>query len=78
MGTLADSLFTVLMSWVRALVNAIWALFSSDHTTILEFLGRHWLGIALVIIAVGLVVDWLVWLLRWRPYHLFAMRVRRL
>ena len=26
MGTLADSLFNLLMGWVRALVNAIWAL----------------------------------------------------
>ena len=78
MGTIADSLFTVLMSWVRALVNAIWALFSSDGTTLLGFLGKHWIAIALVIIAVGLVVDRLVWLIRWRPYHLLAMRVRRL
>ena len=78
MGTIADSLFTVLMSWVRALVNAIWALFSSDGTTLLGFLGKHWIAIALVIIAVGLVVDRLVWLIRWRPYHLLAMRVRRM
>ena len=78
MGTIADSLFTVLMSWVCALVNAIWALFSSDGTTLLGFLGKHWIAIALVIIAVGLVVDRLVWLIRWRPYHLLAMRVRRL
>ena len=78
MGTIADSLFTVLMSWVRALVNAIWALFSSDGTTLLGFLGKHWIAIALVIVAVGLVVDRLVWLIRWRPYHLLAMRVRRM
>ena len=39
MGTLADSLFNVLMSWVRALVNSIWALFTTDHMTLLEFLG---------------------------------------
>ena len=76
MGTIADSLFTVLMSWVRALVNAIWALFSSDHTTLLAFLGRHWVAIALGIIVMGLVVDWLVWLIRWRPYHLLAVRLR--
>ena len=49
MGTLTDSLFTVLMSWVRGLVNALWALFSSDHTTALEFLGKHWLLIAAVL-----------------------------
>ena len=78
MGTLADSLFTVLMSWVRGLVNALWALFSSDHTTTLEFLGRHWLLIAVVIIAAGLVIDWIIWLLRWQPYHLWAQRARRL
>lgn len=29
MGTLADSLFNVLMGWVRALVNGIWALFTT-------------------------------------------------
>ena len=40
MGTFADSLFNVLMSWVRALVSAFWALFSSENTTALEFLGK--------------------------------------
>lgn len=78
MGILADSLFTVLMSWVRALVSAIWALFSSDHTTVLGFLAKNWLAIALVIIAAGLVIDWIIWLLRWQPYHLWAQRARRL
>lgn len=78
MGRLTDSLFTVLMSWVRGLVNALWALFSSDHTTALEFLGKHWLLIAAVMIAAGLVIDWIIWLLRWQPYHLWAQRARRL
>jgi len=78
MGTLADSLFTVLMGWVRALVGSIWALFSSERTTVLEFLGQNWLLIALALIAAGLVIDWLIWLLRWQPYHLWAVRVRRL
>ena len=78
MGTLADSLFSVLMSWVRALVGGIWALFSSEHTTVLAFLGKNWLWIALVLIACGLVIDWTIWLLRWQPYHLWAQRARRL
>lgn len=78
MGTLADSLFTVLMSWVRALVSALWSLVSSDDMTVLEFIGRNWLMIAVVIIAAGLVLDWVIWLLRWQPYHLWAQRVRRL
>lgn len=67
MGTLADSLFNVLMGWVRALVNGIWALFTTDHTTLLEFLGKNWIMIVVVILAAGLAIDWLVWLIRWRP-----------
>ena len=77
MGTLADSLFNVLMGWVRALVNAIWALFTTDHTTLLEFLGKKWVLIVVVILAAGLAIDWLVWLIRWQPYHLWARRARR-
>ena len=78
MGTFADSLFTVLMSWVRGLVNGIWALFTSDHTTLLEFLGKNWMVLAAVMIGAGLVIDWVIWLLRWQPYHLWAQRARRL
>ena len=78
MGTLTDSLFSALMSWVRALVSAIWALFSAERTTALQFLAQNWLGIALLIILIGLVADWLVWLIRWQPYHIWARRVRRL
>ena len=77
MGTLADSLFNLLMGWVRALVNAIWALFTTDHTTLLEFLGKNWVLIVVVILAAGLSIDWLVWLIRWQPYHLWARRARR-
>lgn len=77
MGTLADSLFNVLMSWVRALVNSIWALFTTDHMTLLEFLGKNWVVLVVIMLAAGLVMDWLVWLVRWKPYHLWARRVRR-
>ena len=77
MGTLADSLFNVLMSWVRALVNSIWALFTTDHMTLLEFLGKNWVMLVIIMLAAGLVMDWLVWLVRWKPYHLWARRVRR-
>ena len=78
MGTLADSLFNVLMGWVRALVNGFWNLFDAEHTTLLEFLGKNWLLIAGLLIAAGLFIDWLVWMMRWKPYHRAVRRVRRL
>ena len=53
MGTLADSLFNVLMSWVRALVNSIWALFTTDHMTLLEFLGKNWVMLVVIMLCGG-------------------------
>lgn len=78
MNAFADSLFTALMSWVHVLVNDLWAIFSTDRTTILEFLGKHWIAIVLLLLATGLVLDWLIWLIRWQPYHLWAQRARRM
>jgi len=78
MGIAADSLFNVLMSWVRALVNALWALFSAERTTALEFLGKNWMMIAVVIIICGLVIDWMIWLIRWQPYRVWARRLSRM
>lgn len=78
MGIAADSLFSVMMSWVRALVSALWALFSGDRTTALAFLSKNWMVIAAVIILCGLVIDWLIWLIRWQPYHLWARKLRKL
>lgn len=70
MGAFADSLFAVLMSWVRALVNSLWALFTTEKTTVLEFLGKNWLTIVIVLIAAGLAIDWITWMIRWKPYTL--------
>ena len=78
MGVFADSLFTILMSWVRALVNSFWALFTSERTTTLEFLGKNWLMIVVVLIAAGLFIDWIIWLIRWKPYTLWAQRARKM
>lgn len=45
--------------------------------TLLEFLGKNWVMLVVIMLAAGLVMDWLVWLVRWKPYHLWARRVRR-
>ena len=36
------------------------------------------MAIAAAIIICGLVIDWMVWLIRWQPYHLWARKLRKL
>ena len=79
MGAFADSLFTLLLGWVRGLVSAIMTLFSSGGKNgLIPFLGKNWLLIVLVILAVGLAVDWFIWMLRWQPYRVWGTKMRRI
>ena len=77
MGTLANSLFQILLGWTRTLSAEIWNTFSSpDGTTLLSWLGEHWKGLALLMCAAGLAVDLIVYLFRWQPYRVWRSRHR--
>ena len=77
MGTLMNSLFGLMLSWARGLMQEFWSIAEGNHSSLLEFLAEHWLFLALCILIAGLALDWIVWAVRWRPYHLLALRVRR-
>lgn len=77
MGKFTDLLFSILLGWVRALADSIWAIFTSDKNSLLEWLGKYWMPVCLVIVGVGLVGDWLIWLIRWRPFHAWSVKARK-
>ena len=77
MGTWMEAIFTLLFGWVRALANMIWDVFTTDRTTLLEWLGKYWIPLTVTLVAVGLVGDWLVWLIRWQPRHRVAVKAKK-
>ena len=76
MGKFTDLLFSILLGWVRALAGLLWEVFTSDRESILGWLGRYWLPVCLVLAAIGLAGDWLIWLIRWRPFSAWSVRAR--
>lgn len=68
----AEKLVEVMLSWVRLFVNWFWALFRSGAPSGLsKWFAGSWKGIVVLLIVAGVVVDWLVWMIRWRPYWLW-------
>jgi len=79
MGSFAATLFNFMLGWLRNLVSGLWDLTKSQQTRdMLAWLGEHWLTLVLLLAIGGLVVDYLVWLIRWRPYYVWISRLRRL
>ena len=43
---------------------------------VLEWFSEHWIGMLISLIILGLAIDWLVWIIRWRPYWVWFRRKR--
>lgn len=78
----ADTLITIMLGWIRAFTDWIWRLLSADGgssgRSFLGWFSHNWVKLVVVMIAVGIIVDWLVWLVRWRPYWLWFGKKRRI
>ena len=77
---MANSEFTqtiveVLLSWMRLVTGWVWNFFQADMGGgFLSWFSGNWKHIAFALIIVGLVVDWLIWMIRWRPYWLWLRK----
>lgn len=78
MSGIGEFAYTVLLGWMRALVDWIWSLFSGrGGSDVWQWFLSNWKVWLLILLVGGLVVDWLLWVVRWRPYRVFLSRFRR-
>lgn len=78
----ADMLVTLMLGWTRGLTDWVWNIIrlgdgSAGHRFLTWFSG-NWIKIVVVMILVGVMLDWFIWLVRWRPYWLWFGKKRRI
>ena len=78
MGSFANSIFNLLLGWVRAAARSLWALISGEGGDLLTWIGENWLALTVVICAVCTVIDVIIHVIRWRPYKVWASFLRRI
>lgn len=79
MNGFVNTLLSVMLSWIRALISQIWRLLTSeDGGVFYQFLSANWLKIVIVLCAVCMLVDVIVYFFRWRPDYVWASKWRRL
>lgn len=75
MNGLANAILTMLLSWLRIIVNRVWSIINSETgSRFFTFLAENWLMILLVLGVGGFFLDKIIYLIRWRP---FSVRRRR-
>ena len=79
MGSFASGVFSVLLGWIRGAAAYLWnAAATPEGGGLLSWMANHWLPLALILCAAGMVIDLIVYLLRWQPYKVWASFFRRL
>lgn len=79
MNGFVNTLLSVMLSWIRALISNIWTVLTSeDGGALYRFLSSSWLMIVIILCAACMLVDVIVYFFRWRPDYVWAARWRRL
>lgn len=74
-GNFVENLF----AFLRQLVTQLSKTFESGGSVgggTLNWFASNWLKLVLVLIAACVIIDWLVWMVRWRPYWLWFRKKR--
>ena len=68
-----------IFSWVKAIADGMWSVFRGTGASgaFFRWIGDNWLILLAVLLVGGVVTDWAVWMLRWRPYWLWFGKKRR-
>lgn len=78
MNSFANSLFSLLFGWARTLIRQVWASASSgQYNGFFVWLGDHWIWLVLILCLGCTVLDFVIWLVRWRPYLVWRTMFRR-
>lgn len=78
----ADWFINAMLGWIRFIANGVASMFQtsssrmSSGNALLNWFSANWITLLVSMIVIGIVVDWLVWMVRWRPYWLWFHKKR--
>lgn len=73
-----NAVVNIMLGWLKALANWVLKLFNlaGSGGNPLLWLSENWLKLLIVLLVAGVVLDWLVWMIRWRPYWVWFKKKR--
>lgn len=78
MNDFANSLLTLLLSWMRSFFSGLLTVFQSDGMRFWVWLEDRWLILFCVLIFLGIACDIFFYILRWHPQRVWSTRLRSL
>ena len=78
MGNFASTLFSSLLGWLRGAAAWLWSfLTQQDSGGFIVWVADNWLPLVILLCAACMVIDFIVYMVRWQPYKVWASFFRR-
>ncbi len=78
MGSFANALFTVLLGWLQGAAAWLWRVITgADVGAWMDWVLDNWLALVLLLCLAGVLIDLVVYLLRWQPYRVWRRFLHR-
>lgn len=79
MGNFANTLFSSLLGWLRNAAAWLWSFLNDPESGgFIIWMADNWLPLVIALCAACMLIDFLVYLLRWQPYKVWASFFRRI
>ena len=75
----SNAIVDVMLGWLKGLANWVLRLFNlagSASGSPLVWLSQNWLKLLIFFLTLGILLDLLIWLIRWRPYWVWFRKER--
>lgn len=78
MSGFSKTFLFVFLIWIKKLFNIIWQFLNDPESFFLvKFIINNWQIIAILLILIGVILDWLFYIARWRPYYVWFGRKQK-
>lgn len=78
MDGFTNTVFSLMLGWLQMAVSMIWSGLTKQGGGFLQWIGEHWLLLALILLGIGLAADLMVYLFRWEPFRVWRSFFKRL
>lgn len=74
----SNAIVNLMLGWLKGLAGWVLKLFNlaGSGGNPLLWISQNWLKLLIVLLIVGMVMDWLIWMIRWRPYWVWFRKKR--
>ena len=80
MNQFAESVFSIILNWLKTLAKSLFDAFTSDssgQSGFVSWFAENWLILVSLVVVLGLLTDFCIRLARWKPHLVWKSRLRK-